>query len=78
MTKEIVFTSVDGEELLPCPFCGAMAIIFLCGSGYPDPHNPSDEDGDVYTVKCDCCGMGNLEYFHSPKEALQAWNRRER
>ena len=76
MTEEIVYLEVDGEELLPCPFCGGLAVIFLAGDGYAAPQNPSDDDGKVYTVECAVCGMGSLEYFHSPKEALQVWNKR--
>lgn len=74
--EETIYLEVNGEKLLSCPFCGGIAIIYLAGNGYRDPQNPDDKDGKVYTVECVVCGMGNLEYFHSPKEALQAWNKR--
>lgn len=72
---EIVMTSVDGEELLPCPFCGGFAIVWQCGQNPPDP-NDSTDDGKIYSVRCAVCGMGDTGYFHKPKESLQAWNRR--
>lgn len=66
--EEIACTSVDGEELLPCPFCGGIAIIFQTGN---------DKDGQLYNVQCMVCDMGGHGYFTSRKNALRVWNRRE-
>ncbi|MBR0167167.1 MAG: hypothetical protein IJQ08_00700 [Synergistaceae bacterium] len=72
---EIVMTSVDGEELLPCPFCGGFAYIWQCGQNGRDP-NDSTNDGRLYSVDCAICGVSNYGYFRKPKDALRAWNRR--
>ncbi len=67
-TEETVYIAVNGEELLPCPFCGGTAVIFMSGN---------DTTGRRFSVQCAVCGMGNsgVEYV-SPEEALRAWNRR--
>lgn len=68
--EEVVTLSVDGEELLPCPFCGGTAVIFMSGNG---------ESGSLYSVECILCGMGNSGViYRNPQEALKAWNNRGR
>lgn len=77
MAEEIVYLEVDGEKLLPCPFCGSdTAAIYMSGNGWPNP-NDYNKPSKTYTVECMTCGIGNRGFFYSPKEALQAWNRRE-
>lgn len=48
------------EELKPCPFCDGNAILYAAGIPY---------------VRCDDCGTQTTAY-HTPEEAIAAWNRR--
>lgn len=73
--EEIVMFDVDGEELLPCPFCGGTAVIFLSGNGFTDPKNP-EGTGELYSAQCVVCDAGSTGEYRSPREALKAWNTR--
>ncbi len=56
-------------ELKPCPFCGGEAKVhtgekfFLIG----------EEECSI--VVCKSC-LATSRYFHTSKEAIEAWNRR--
>jgi Lar family restriction alleviation protein len=49
-------------KLKPCPFCGGEAIM---GNAY-----------DVYWITCKHCKASSMS-FHTSKQAIEAWNRRE-
>lgn len=52
----------EEEKPLPCPFCGAEAILYATGMPY---------------VRCDNCKAQTTAY-QTPEEAVAAWNRRTR
>lgn len=56
-------------ELKPCPFCGRKAIL----AKY------QEIDGEhAYQVYCpDAVIQIHTKWFHTEKEAIEAWNRRK-
>lgn len=63
-TKLIEWAMSEHEEKLkPCPFCGNRAIVISFIKG-------------IYNVVCNECKVSTGAY-HSEKEAVKAWNRRE-
>ncbi len=65
--------------LLPCPFCGGMAIVYEHGD------NPSEgtefEDScymqhDAWLVGCEVCDVWQLTEDDEPDEAATLWNTR--
>lgn len=64
------------EQLKPCPFCGAKAILKFV--------NDQDPDLRVWHLYCetwsnkaeDWCVMNNGWFFDSPEDAAAAWNKR--
>lgn len=50
------------NKLKPCPFCGGEAELDNCGK---------------YQVWCNHCGTIQMgQFFNTPEEAIEAWNRR--
>lgn len=49
-------------ELMPCPFCGAMATL-------------DNSDHEHYRVFCEACGA-TTSVFASAQDSVWAWNRR--
>ena len=52
-------------ELKPCPFCGGKAEVCEDGSWYWE-----------WEVHCLNDIRHRIEYYHTEKEAIEAWNRR--
>lgn len=67
MTNDRMMTKEQTQDdLKPCPFCGADAIIEKVG-GYPHGY-------DVHCINDDChC---SLIYHETPHTAVKAWNTR--
>ena len=64
----------DRGQLKSCPFCGKEGIIEGRGSDY-------NYDYILYSVGCidrKCIGhyMTHIYIYDTPREALEAWNRR--
>lgn len=61
-------------ELLPCPFCGAEAVIEEIPGGYVDC---------TFSVGCNskeevnCIGFQTLSNYNTKREAAEAWNKRD-
>lgn len=56
------------DNLKPCPFCGRKAVL----------EKYQEFDGkNVYQVYCpDATTQVRTKWFHTEKEAIEAWNRR--
>jgi Lar family restriction alleviation protein len=54
------------EELQPCPFCGANAVLLTDVS----------DNVEVYKVVCPHCGISQKSYTKSKYTAVTMWNRR--
>jgi len=60
----------DRAELKPCPFCKGPAWLYCHGAVFRSgpPHG--------YRVECEGECHGMTCYWHTQREAEQAWNRR--
>ena len=64
------------EKLKPCPFCGKPALI-KSDNRYPRPERERITAYEVICTNYDCIIYNcDNNYFRSPKEAMDAWNRR--
>ncbi len=60
---------VNGDGLLPCPFCGE----------YPTIKEELDENDEIiYTVEHECSVLIEAGWYHDIQQAIEAWNRRAR
>lgn len=60
------------QNLKKCPFCG--------GEGYIDDHffkTLSEDSCRTYGVVCRDCGVQTRQFYDTPDEAAEAWNRRD-
>lgn len=59
----------DTEKLLPCPFCGGKADIYVEGKIILDRYKK------CYSVYCkDCCCT--TQYEENKQDAIKDWNKR--
>jgi len=54
-------------NLKPCPFCGGEAFII---------EHKFYKLNSAFGVRCNECGSESRQFFDSPNEAAEAWNRR--
>ena len=59
------------NDLLPCPFCGGKAILYVIGGHY-------GTNAYVYCKECNSRGSAKVtrNLDEAKESAMQAWNRR--
>lgn len=61
------------SDLLPCPFCGAAAMLELYETRWSVG---CSESGEVAPGTAECIGYISLTTYERKADALAAWNRR--
>ena len=64
------------NELLPCPFCGAVPVFVDRGINAGTYHEPEEHGWDVQCQTVGCFAEFGADWWFTQKEVAEMWNRR--